>query len=144
MIAALSAGVPATSVYLVCDAAIACTTASHAFGGVSKSGSPEVSPRMSRPAVRSSRARWLAMELGEGLMRFRRAAMMLNEMTPAEKVQARSRSVRESDDRGTPCMVLQGIVAYEFWFGAEFTRLARHIRARRPRAAVGMGCHRCA
>src|SRR5215831_3548806 len=77
MIAALSSGVPPTSVYLVFDEAIARTAASHTFGGVSKSGSPEVRPMMSRPAARSSRVRWLAMELGDGLMRLRRSAIML-------------------------------------------------------------------
>src|SRR5450755_2163458 len=89
MIAALSSGVPPTSVYLVFDAAIARTTASHTFGGVSKSGSPWVSAMMSRPAARSSRARWPAMELGDGLMRFRRAAMMLTR-SPGRRSQKES------------------------------------------------------
>ncbi|MNT42530.1 hypothetical protein D3C72_1789540 [compost metagenome] len=73
--ASFSSGVPPTSVYLVRDCAIARTTASVTFSGVSKSGSPAVRATMSRPVARSSRARWPAMELGEGLMRCIRAAI---------------------------------------------------------------------
>src|SRR6218665_3494413 len=73
--AALSSGVPPTSVYRVCPLAIARRAASWICCGVSKSGSPAVSASTSRPWPRSARARWLAMELGEGRIRCRRVGM---------------------------------------------------------------------
>jgi hypothetical protein len=45
------------------------------LGGVSKSGSPTVSPMILRPACCNSRTRIVAIELGEGLMRFILGAM---------------------------------------------------------------------
>lgn len=73
--ASFSAGVPPTSVYRVWPAAMARIADSLMCSGVSKSGSPAVRLRMSRPKARSSRARWPAMELGEGLMRWSRGAI---------------------------------------------------------------------
>jgi hypothetical protein len=71
--ASRSSGVPPTSVYLVFPSRMARIAASTTLSGVSKSGSPEVSPMMSRPAARSSRARCPAMELGDGWIRLSRA-----------------------------------------------------------------------
>src|ERR1019366_3492320 len=47
------------------------------FAGVSKSGSPTVRPMTLRPASCSSRTRIVAIELGDGLMRFIRGAIKL-------------------------------------------------------------------
>src|SRR5678816_3791639 len=48
---------------------MASATARFTLSGVGKSGSPIVSPMMSRPSARSSRTFWVAALLGECLMR---------------------------------------------------------------------------
>jgi hypothetical protein len=73
-IAAFSSGVPSTLVYLVSSRHIAAVAASLMLPGVSKSGSPMVSPMISRPCARSSRTRCAPALLAETVMRETRGA----------------------------------------------------------------------
>src|SRR5690242_9276968 len=96
--ASRNAGIPLTAVYLVRPEAIAATAADFTCSGVSKSGSPTVRSRISRPSSRSSRTRCAAATLGDSRMRSVRAAGMNDDMvTPGKKVRSarKERSERE-------------------------------------------------
>jgi len=72
--AALSSGMPSTSVYLVLPSLRALIAASLMFSGVSKSGSPAESEMTSRPSALSWRAFMDTAMVADGWIRFRLSA----------------------------------------------------------------------
>src|SRR6266700_1071903 len=79
-----SCGVPLTGVYLVSPRPIDSIAAALTCSGVSKSGSPTVRSRICWPCAWSSRTRWAAAVLGDGLMRLTRCASSISVRPPLE------------------------------------------------------------
>src|SRR5262249_43453764 len=82
--AAVSCGAPGPGVCWVGPRPIASIAAALTWSGVSKSGSPTVRSRISWPCALSSRTRWAAAVLGDGLMRSTRCASAMSAGPPLE------------------------------------------------------------